>query len=530
MYAGQPLGNRVEVDHRKGESLLKLDRTSMLYGTLLLTGTGIAGQFLGFIYRILLSRLIGAEIMGLYQLIMPVYSVLLSLTAVGLTSAVSNLSAGYYARGQRGAARQVLRRCLLYFLALFALVAAVTALLYDPISVYLLGDARTQMGLLLLLPCILLTGVENLHKHFFYGTGAIRPPAAVELCEQVIRAAAVLGLLVLFLPQNPERTVALIVVGMIVCELFSSVTLMLLARRRLAGEKLGEPGASARMNRQILAIALPVGLTSLLGNLMGSANAVLIPQRLVAAGAEVSRAMEEFGVLCGMTMPMLCLPTAFIGALGLVLMPKLAQGTAVGDRALVRRRIDRSLLATSVLMFPALALLVVLGPTLGRLLFQEETVGRHLLPLSVGVLLSCWQSVLACALNGLGKQRAAARSSILSGGVQMVCTYLLLGTPGVGIGGYAVGVVLSSALGALMNWVQVRRSTGLQMNTFAWGVAPGLAAVLMGLTCNLLFHVLLDAGVGELTAMGGCTLFGVVLYLVALQAQGVRLRKLFRLG
>ena len=507
----------MEVDHRKGESLLKLDRTSMLYGTLLLTGTGIAGQFLGFVYRILLSRLIGAEIMGLYQLIMPVYSVLLSLTAVGLTAAVSNLSAGYFARGQRGAVRQVLRRCLLCFLALFTVLALLTALLYDPISVYLLGDARTQTGLLLLLPCILLTGVENLHKHFFYGTGAVRPPAVVELCEQVIRAAAVLGLLVLFLPQNPERTVALIVVGMIICELFSSVTLMLLARRRLEGEALREPGASRRMNRQILAIALPVGLTSLLGNLMGSANAVLIPQRLVAAGAEVSRAMEEFGVLCGMTMPMLCLPTAFIGALGLVLMPKLAQGTALGNGALVRRRIDRSLLATSMLMFPALALLVVLGPTLGRLLFQEETVGRHLLPLSVGVLLSCWQAVLGCALNGLGA-------------VQLVCTYVLLGLPGVGIGGYPVGVVLSSALGALLNWLQVRRAAGLRLKPFEWAVAPGLAALLMGLTCNLLFHIMLDMGVGEVAAMGGCAAFGIVLYLAALQAQGMGPNRLFRPG
>ena len=508
---------------------MKLDRTSMLYGTLLLTGTGIAGQFLGFVYRILLSRLIGAEIMGLYQLIMPVYSVLLSLTAVGLTAAVSNLSAGYYARGQRGAATQVLRRCLLCFLGLFGVLATVTALLYDPISVYLLGDARTQMGLLLLLPCILLTGVENLHKHFFYGTGAIRPPAAVELCEQVIRAAAVLGLLVLFLPQNPERTVAIIVVGMIVCELFSSITLMLLARRRLAGEKLGEPGASRRMNRQILAIALPVGFTSLLGNLMGSANAVLIPQRLVAAGAEVSRAMEEFGVLCGMTMPMLCLPTAFIGALGLVLMPKLAQGAALGNTPLIRRRIDRSMLATSVLMFPAMALLVVVGPTLGRLLFRVEGVGRYLLPLSVGVLLSCWQAVLGCALNGLGRQKAAARSSILSGGLQLGCTYLLLGLPGVGIGGYWVGVVASSALGAFLNWFQVRRVTGLKLRLFDWGIAPGLAALLTGLTGNLLFRVLLDSGVGEWTAVGVCTLFGVVLYLAALQAQGVRLHRLFRL-
>ena len=177
----------------------------MLYGTLILTGTSIVSQFLGFVYRILLSRLIGAEVMGLYQLIMPVFSVIMALTAVGLTVAVSNLSSQYHARGNRAAIAQVLRRCLAVFLLLFAAVAAVVVLLYDPISVYLLGDARTQLGLLLLLPCILLTGVENLHKHFFYGTGNIRPPAAVELCEQFIRTGAVLGLLVVFLPQNPEK-------------------------------------------------------------------------------------------------------------------------------------------------------------------------------------------------------------------------------------------------------------------------------------------------------------------------------------
>ena len=350
---------------------MKLDRTSMLYGTLILTGTSIVSQFLGFVYRILLSRLIGAEVMGLYQLIMPVFSVIMALTSQ------------YHARGNRAAIAQVLRRCLAVFLLLFAAVAAVVVLLYDPISVYLLGDARTQLGLLLLLPCILLTGVENLHKHFFYGTGNIRPPAAVELCEQFIRTGAVLGLLVVFLPQNPERTVGLIVTGMILCELFSAVTLLLLARRHLnrAGGLTGAPLEHRQLNRRIASIAVPIGLTSLLGNLMGSATSVLIPQRLVHAGAEVSEAMSAFGVLCGMTLPMLCLPTAFIGALGLVLVPKLAEGAALGQRGLVQHRVDRSMLATSVLILPAMAFLVVLGPTLGAALFREPTVGRSILPL-----------------------------------------------------------------------------------------------------------------------------------------------------
>ena len=81
---------------------MKLSRASALYGTLLLTGTSLVGQVLGFLYRIALSRLVGAEIMGLYQLVMPAYSLLLSVTAVGLTVAVSNLSAEYAARGREG--------------------------------------------------------------------------------------------------------------------------------------------------------------------------------------------------------------------------------------------------------------------------------------------------------------------------------------------------------------------------------------------------------------------------------------------
>ncbi len=71
----------------------------------------------------------------------------------------------------------------------------------------------------------------------------------------------------------------LIVTGMILCELFSAVTLLLLARRHLnrAGGLTGAPLEHRQLNRRIASIAVPIGLTSLLGNLMGSATSVLIP-------------------------------------------------------------------------------------------------------------------------------------------------------------------------------------------------------------------------------------------------------------
>ena len=262
---------------------------------------------------------------------------------------------------------------------------------------------------------------------------------------------------------------------------------------------------------------------------MGSANAVLIPQRLVAAGAQVSEAMSAFGVLCGMTIPMLYLPTAFIGALGLVLVPKLAESTALGRSGQVQRRVDRSMLATSVLILPCMAILVVLGPTIGVYLFREPTVGEYILPLSVGVLCSCYQSVLSGALNGVGRQSAAARNSILCGVVQLGCTFFLMGLPGVGLRGYVAGFVASAVLGMLLNWLQVRKATGLRLQIFQWCTAPALSAVLMALVVNLLFHVLLDAGLDGRWAVAACIAFGAVLYLAALQAQGVHLRRLFRL-
>lgn len=511
----------------KGGVPLKWDRTSVRYGTLLLTATGLVNQLLGFVYRILLSRLVGAEVMGLYQLVMPVFSVLLSVTAIGLTAAVANLTAQYRALGRETAAEQVLRRCLVLLVCLLALPTLALLLLSDPISVHILGDARTRLGLLLLPPCVLLTGVENLHKHAFYGAGLVRPPAFSELLEQVVRTGAVLGLLLLFLPQNPERTVGLIVTGMVVCEVCSACTLTALwHRQRRSG---GAPETRRTLDRRIAKVALPVACTALLGNLMGSACAVLIPQKLVEGGMEVSRAVSAFGVMFGMSLPMLGLPTAFISALGLVLMPRLSQAAALGRWEEVRRRVDGAMLATSVLILPAMALLSVLGPDLAVRLFREPAAGAYLTPLAVSVALSCWRSVLACSLNGVGRQAAAARNALLAGAAELALTALTVGLPGVGLKGYVLAALVSEGLGLALNLFSLCRAAGLRPQLFRWLAAPGLAALLMGLDVNLLYCVLRDRDFSGALSGGVCLLFGAVVYLAALSAQGVSLQALLGL-
>ena len=499
-------------------------------GALFLTALSAVSQLLGFGYRVALSRLVGAEVMGLYQLIMPVCSVIMSLTAVGLTAAVSNLTSQHLALGNRRAADQTIAACLKAFFLLLLPVGAVVIFCSDAISVYLLGDARTQLGLILLVPCVALTGVENIHKHFFYGSGMVRPPAIVELLEQFVRTFAVIALLLAFLPQYPERVVGLIVSGMVVCEIFSSCTLVVLYRRRMGRATLtGRPEEGRVRRRRVCSIALPVGLNALLGNLLGAANSALIPQKLVEGGVDRSAAVSQFGVVCGMTMPMLSLPVVFLGAINLVMVPRLARACALDRPAEARRLISQAISAVSLLTLPSMAFMVVVGPDLGRAMFHQEGVGEYLIPLACVMAMSCGTSVLASSLNGVGRQRTVALISLTGGAVQLAFTLALVPLPGVGMAGYVAGAAASSALELVLCLWQAVRATGLEVRPFQWMAAPGLAAALAGLTGNLLFRVLKDSGLDPVPAGLGTLAFALVLYLAALQAQGVRALEVLRL-
>lgn len=486
----------------------------------LLTVTGILSQAVGFAYRVGLTRLAGAEIMGLYQLILPVYSILLSLTSVGLTTGVSNLSAWYQALGDRRAIWQVRGQAIRLFFLLAALPCILLLLFSDAVSVYLLGDARTRLGLMLLVPCLLLTGVENLQKHYFYGTGRVFPAAMTELAEMVLRAALVLSLVKGLSPATAEGVVGAIVLGMALCEIASAVTQTVLFRHALGPKsRLTGPGTTSQVLRGKLGrIAAPLGAAALLGNLISSANAVLIPRLLVSGGMDQNQAVAVYGVTFGMTLPMLLLPTAFLSALGLVLTPKLSQCSALNDQGEIRRQVSRSVGLANLILIPALALLAVSGPAIGAALYADARVGDHLPLLALGVLFSCWQTLCAAILSGVGRQGAAAGIALAADGVQLVLTCLLVS--GRGMQGYAFAFTLSAVLGAALSWWVVAREIGLSLPVFPWFTAPVLSACLAATCGDLMETVLQRSGLSHCAAALGGLGFGLLLYLAALQALG----------
>ena len=184
--------------------------------------------------------------------------------------------------------------------------------------------------------------------------------------------------------------------------------------------------------------------------------------------------------------------------------------------------------AVAVLSLPAMAMMAVLGPDLGELLFHQEGVGEYLVPLAAGMAMSCFSSVFCCVLNGVSCQRTVAVISLLGGGVQLLCTLALVPLPGVGLGGYVAGTVLSTGMELSLLVYAVWRKTGVAPRLFSWLAAPGLGALLAALTGNLLLRRLREAGMETVPGLLCVLVFSAVLYLAALWAQGIRPREVLR--
>ena len=151
---------------------MKLNKNSIFYHCLLLSSSSVVLQLLGFGYRILLGRLAGAQAIAVYGLVMSAYNVVLSCTLTGVALSVSRIASGYLALGQGRSIIRLIRTALTLFIGLFLSVGG--SVWTEPgvfLQCRVLGNPQTAPALLLIVPCLFLTGFENVHKAYFYGTG-----------------------------------------------------------------------------------------------------------------------------------------------------------------------------------------------------------------------------------------------------------------------------------------------------------------------------------------------------------------------
>lgn len=508
----------------KAGCVLQKDHRSFLYNAAVLSASNLGLQGLGFVYRIFLSRLAGAEGLGVYHLAFSIYTVINAACLSGLTMAGARLSAELEAQGRAGAVGWMVRRAFMTFMVFFAVCAAVLIPGRDWIAVHLLGDARTAPVFPIMLCCLALTGVENIFKSIAIGRNQVHLAAGAELTEQIVRIAAVLLLLYGFSNGDYGRIACLIFLGMTVSELVSAVLLTRLYHRHLKSPRALRQTPPKGLLREFAGVVLPVSAAALVNNLIGSASSVILPGRLMQAGLSHTRALEELGIVSGMAMPMLILPIALISSVCTVLMPEIGRSRMRGDQGRIAALSRKAISITGLLGIPVTAALVPLAPTLSRLFFGQPLALHYVALLGVSTVLCYYQMVTAGLLNGLGAQRFTVFTSIAGEVVQLALVWVLAAQPGLAIDGYILAQCIAPALTVTLNLVQLCRLVPLAADLPRLFAVPLLCGVTVFFWVRVFYAFFIGAvgsqWLGVLCAGAGAALLCAGL----LRLLGVRLR------
>jgi len=489
---------------------------------MVLTFANFMTRLIGFIYRIQLSRMIGAQGIGLFQLVMPVHMLTITLVTAGLPVAVSRMVSQRTALGDSRGAKKVIRVGLAAVSLFSIIVMALMLASMKFIALVLLKEPRTYLSLLIFTPCILILGLSAIYNGYFYGKKNFHPPALSELVEQIIRVVLVLGTLYLLPPLKAEHAAAIAMLGMVIGELMGLVLVQYIYMK----EKRMEPArptslTSTGILHEMWIIALPITGTRVVSSVMQMVNSILIPQRLVVSGLSQSEALAQFGMLTGMAMPFIFLPHTLTSALSVVMIPNLTEHSTLRDWVSIQDKVAKASLITGLTSFPIAAIMMPLSSSLGTALYGEPQVGILLYSLSPLIIPVCFQHLFSATLNGLGKQGVSARNYLIGAVALLLCTYFLVADPRIGIHGYIIGSYLSSLITCVLNLLALMRYGRVKPDPLNWFVKPFFASLCMGATILWSFEQLSGYSLPMSVQLSIPIVLGLGVFLTILMSMGI---------
>ena len=418
----------------------------LLKGTLLLTGAGFITKIIGFIYRIFLSQTIGAEGMGIYQLIFPIHTLCFALSVGGIQTAISRFTAARAALKDEQGARDifVLSGALSTVIAL-----GVSVILYQNASwfaVHILLEERCTPLLRLMAFSIPMGTLHSCVNGYYYARKKMSVPAASQLLEQCARVGVSYGMFLVLTDQGLPVTPMLAVAGLLGGELASMIfsLILLLWDYQKHGYRLKNLQSPGKDMKEILSLAFPLTCSRLLVNVLHSIESVLIPGHLRLYGLDSGSALSVYGVLTGMALPLILFPSAITTAVSTVLLPSVAEHQAVGNRKAIRRALFLSVKYCLILGFLSTAFFFFAGDFLGLVLFKNEFAATFIKTLSFICPCLYLSGTLSGILNGLGAANPSFILNTLGLGVRSAFVFVVI--PEYGIRGYLWGLIVSELL------------------------------------------------------------------------------------
>ena len=494
-------------------------RQSYLKNAALLTVSDVVLRLAGMGLRIYLANALGGEGMGLYQLVLAVYSLFVTLATSGVSVASTRLMAEEMT-GSPARARGMLLRLCAAALGLGTLAMAAQWALAGVAAQWWLGDLRAAPALRAAAFGMPFMAVSAVIRGFFVARQQVGPNVASQMAEQIFRIGVMVTALELTQGQDVGTRCALVLMATAGGEMVSAVLMAWFCRRE-APRAFGHDRAQAPLHagKRLWEILWPVEGGRCLSSALHTAENMLAPACLtVYLGGLRSMAVTQYGCLKGMALPLMNFPFGLLGSLGVLLMPEITRAHIRSDHRRLEILLRRMLRLT--IYFSALigAVFWVWGRPLTEALYGSPEAGSYLEILAPAMPLLYLESMVDGAMKGIGEQKAVFRYSVWDSILRIAGVMVLL--PRFGMKGFLFVILLSSLFTCLSNtrrllmvahvradlagWLAGPAFAALASALAGWGIREGLAVLLTGGRWARLLAVCAGgAGMGAVCLLAG---------------------------
>lgn len=476
-------------------------RGLFLKNAAVLTAATLALRLIGMVFRVVISNRLGAEGMGLYQIVVSVYTLASTLASAGISLAVTRLVSEEQIRTRRDGMKKLMGFCIGVSAALGSVMAVVLYAAAGILAAGWIGEPDTAASLRVLSLSLPFMAVSAALRGYFTARRRIAFSSVAQLLEQGVKFAACMAFITLWGINSTTFGCFLVMAADTLSEWFSFA--FQYVGYRADARRLPEKGQplprTPPLAVRLFEIAAPVAGVRIVGSVLYTVENTLVPNLLeefltgsLEVGAAHSGALAQWGQLKGMGIPVLMFPSTLLAAFVLLLVPELSELRARNDRSRSEQVVGLALHITLAAAIGIAAGLYLLAPELCEAIYPGQGIGFYVRVLAPLVPFIYLENVAEGMLKGLGEQKITLKYSFINVAVRLGLIAVLV--PRAGMPGFLWMMLADNVVTALLHANRVLTVMEMRTDWVRWVLRPLAAAAVVYLGGTFTRTRLLAAG------------------------------------
>lgn len=473
----------------------KQKSSKLLSGAFILLVAGVICKFLGAFYRIPLSNILTSEGIGVYQLIFPIYSLVLIICSGGVPVALSKIVAECRARGEIARAKRFL---LISFLILTFLsgIFAIVFVFFNNSIANIQGNDMASLGYIAVSIALVFSSILTAFRGYFQGYQIMHPTAVSQIIEQVVKLILGLTFAGLFVKQGIAYGVFGALLGIAVSELLSLIYLLITYFVRKIEIDLIEPELQVGFWHDfwlLLKKSFPITLNNLILPLILAIDSFLVINLLTFNGYSSVESTSLFGIYSGMVNSLINFPTVVSLAISVAILPSIAYNKEKGDNS--NFIISTCMKLILLISLPCMLVYILFSSNIMSILYPHATdveslkIASYLLKMSsINILTISFLQISTSIMQANGKSFVPLINLAFAGAIKIILTVYLVSSP-MNIYGAAIASILCYLLSSGLNLISLKGYYSFEIGAKKIAsilLASGISIALMAGVYNLL--------------------------------------------